>query len=56
MQLPQNRFKRALAQGRPQIGLWCSLPSAFAAEIVTPASQRERTIDARIDPTGPARS
>src|SRR5918912_3833550 len=37
MQLPQNRFKRALAEGRQQIGLWCSLPSAFAAEIVAPA-------------------
>jgi len=37
MKLPQNRFKRALAEGRQQIGLWCSLPSAFAAEIVAPA-------------------
>jgi 4-hydroxy-2-oxoheptanedioate aldolase len=37
MQLPQNRFKRALTEGRQQIGLWCSLPSAFAAEIVAPA-------------------
>jgi len=37
MQLPQNRFKRAIAEGRQQIGLWCSLPSAFAAEIVAPA-------------------
>jgi 4-hydroxy-2-oxoheptanedioate aldolase len=37
MQLPENRFKRALAEGRQQIGLWCSLPSAFAAEIVAPA-------------------
>jgi 4-hydroxy-2-oxoheptanedioate aldolase len=34
MNLPENRFKRALAAGRQQIGLWCSLPSAFAAEIV----------------------
>jgi 4-hydroxy-2-oxoheptanedioate aldolase len=37
MPLPENRFKRALAAGRQQIGLWCSLPSAFAAEIVAPA-------------------
>ena len=37
MKLPENRFKRALAEGRQQIGLWCSLPSAFAAEIVAPA-------------------
>jgi 4-hydroxy-2-oxoheptanedioate aldolase len=32
-----NHFKRAIAQGRQQIGLWCSLPSAYAAEIVAPA-------------------
>ena len=31
MKLPENRFKRAIAEGRQQIGLWCSLPSAFAA-------------------------
>src|SRR3954451_16616792 len=37
MQLPLNRFKRTLAEGRQQSGLWCSLPSAFAAEIVAPA-------------------
>lgn len=32
MRLPQNAFKRALAQGRQQIGLWCTLPDAYAAE------------------------
>jgi 4-hydroxy-2-oxoheptanedioate aldolase len=32
--LPQNRFKRALAEGRQQIGLWCSLASGYAAEAV----------------------
>ncbi len=37
MRLPENRFKRAIAAGQQQIGLWCSLPSAFAAEIVAPA-------------------
>jgi 4-hydroxy-2-oxoheptanedioate aldolase len=35
MELPQNRFKRALAEGRLQIGLWCSLCSNIAAEIVS---------------------
>jgi 4-hydroxy-2-oxoheptanedioate aldolase len=35
MELPQNRFKRALAAGRLQIGLWCSLRSNIAAEIVS---------------------
>lgn len=31
---PANLFKRALAEGRQQIGLWCSLPGAYAAEAV----------------------
>ena len=32
--LPQNRFKRAIAAGRQQIGLWVSLASPYSAEIV----------------------
>ncbi len=35
--LPPNRFKAALALRRPQIGVWCSLASAIAAEIVAGA-------------------
>ena len=35
--MPKNHFKHAIAQGRQQIGLWCSVPSAFTAEIVAPA-------------------
>lgn len=34
MDLPVNRFKQALREGRQQIGLWCSLASAYTAEIV----------------------
>lgn len=34
MDLPQNQFKRALREGRRQIGLWCSLPGAYVAEAV----------------------
>jgi 4-hydroxy-2-oxoheptanedioate aldolase len=34
MELPRNAFKRAIAQGRHQLGLWCSLPGAYAAEAV----------------------
>ena len=34
MILPENRFKRALREGRQQIGLWCSLPGSYAAEAV----------------------
>ena len=32
--LPLNDFKRALAAGRQQIGLWVSLASAYSAEVV----------------------
>ena len=31
--MPQNRFKRALAAGTPQIGLWMSLGSPAATEV-----------------------
>jgi len=30
----ENQFKRAIAAGRQQIGLWCTLSSAFAIEVV----------------------
>jgi 4-hydroxy-2-oxoheptanedioate aldolase len=34
VKLPHNRFKRAIASGQQQIGLWCCLSSAYAAEAV----------------------
>ena len=34
MDLPANPFKRALTAGKPQIGLWCSLCSNYALEVV----------------------
>lgn len=34
MRIPRNPFKHALAEGRPQIGLWCSLCSNIVAEIL----------------------
>ena len=34
MDLVRNGFKSALAAGRQQIGLWCSLADPFAAELV----------------------
>ncbi|HXJ59182.1 MAG TPA: HpcH/HpaI aldolase/citrate lyase family protein [Verrucomicrobiae bacterium] len=37
MQMPPNLFKQALAEGRPQIGLWCSLCSNIGAEILARA-------------------
>jgi 4-hydroxy-2-oxoheptanedioate aldolase len=35
MDLPRNNFKLALAEGRLQIGLWCSLCSNITAEVVS---------------------
>ncbi|WP_338861847.1 4-hydroxy-2-oxoheptanedioate aldolase (plasmid) [Mycetohabitans rhizoxinica] len=37
MKLPVNPFKRALAEGRVQIGLWVGLAHAYAAEVVAGA-------------------
>ena len=34
MEMPVNHLKRALREGRPQVGLWCSLPSHITIEIV----------------------
>jgi 4-hydroxy-2-oxoheptanedioate aldolase len=34
MDIPVNEFKRALLQGRPQIGLWCDLASNLAVDAV----------------------
>src|SRR4029077_17617253 len=34
MELPVNTFKRALKGGKVQIGLWCSLSSHYATELV----------------------
>ena len=37
MQMPANPFKKAVAEGRPQIGLWSSLCSNLAAELLAGA-------------------
>ncbi len=37
MNLPQNAFKRGLAAGRPQIGLWSSLSSNYTVEVIAGA-------------------
>lgn len=37
LQLPANTFKQAIRQGRPQIGLWSSLCSNIAAEVIAGA-------------------
>ena len=32
MDLPKNRFKQALTEGRQQIGMWCTIPGPVPAE------------------------
>jgi len=34
MELPRNAFKRALKEGRAQIGLWSSLSSNYTVEVL----------------------
>ena len=50
-QLPVNHFKRALAEGRAQIGLWCSLPDPYIAEIVAGAGYDWLLFDTEHAPT-----
>jgi len=37
MELPKNAFKRALREGKPQIGLWSSLSSNYTVEVIAGA-------------------
>jgi len=37
MELPRNGFKRALARGETQIGLWSSLSSNYSVEVIAGA-------------------
>jgi 4-hydroxy-2-oxoheptanedioate aldolase len=37
MELPQNAFKRAIREGRQQIGLWSSLASGYTVELIAGA-------------------
>ncbi|MCP3732130.1 aldolase/citrate lyase family protein [Sphingomonas sp. MG17] len=37
MKIPHNAFRHALIDGVAQIGLWCTLSSAFTAEVVADA-------------------
>lgn len=45
MELPENRFKRALAEGRQQIGLWNSLTGPVVAELLAGAGYDWLVID-----------
>lgn len=53
MDLPVNRFKQALAEGRSQIGLWCSLPSAYVVDGLAGAGFDWLMIDTEHAPMDP---
>jgi 4-hydroxy-2-oxoheptanedioate aldolase len=53
MELKQNAFKRGLASGKTQIGLWCSLCSPMAAEILGDAGFDWIVIDTEHAPSDP---
>lgn len=54
MDLPANRFKRAIRAGRQQIGLWCSLPGGTVAEVLAGAGYDWIVFDTEHSPGDPA--
>jgi len=50
MDLPTNSFKRAIVSGKPQIGLWSTLASHYAMEIVAGAGYDWLLIDTEHSP------
>jgi 4-hydroxy-2-oxoheptanedioate aldolase len=53
MELPTNVFKRALREGRPQIGLWVGLADAYVAELLATVGFDCLVIDAEHAPNDP---
>ena len=51
MELPKNTFKQALEAGKPQIGLWSTLSSNYAAEVVAGAGFDWILIDTEHSPS-----
>jgi 4-hydroxy-2-oxoheptanedioate aldolase len=49
-ELPPNAFKRALLEGKQQVGLWVSLASPYSAEIVAGAGYDWLVIDTEHSP------
>src|SRR5688572_21499358 len=53
MVIPRNEFKHALATGRPQIGLWASLASPYAVELVAGSGFDWLLLDGEHSPNDP---
>jgi 4-hydroxy-2-oxoheptanedioate aldolase len=50
VKLPENSFKRALKEGRPQIGLWVGLANAYASELLAATGFDWLALDAEHSP------
>jgi 4-hydroxy-2-oxoheptanedioate aldolase len=50
MKLPENSFKRALREGRPQIGLWVGLANSYASELLAATGFDWLALDAEHSP------
>lgn len=53
MDMPVNRFKRALREGRQQIGLWCTIPGGTVAEVLAGAGYDWIVFDTEHTPGDP---
>ena len=53
MKLPANDFKKAIAAGRQQVGLWVSLSGAYPTEVVAGAGFDWLLIDGEHSPNDP---
>jgi 4-hydroxy-2-oxoheptanedioate aldolase len=53
MECPANGFKRALREGRQQIGLWCTLPGGYTAEAMAGAGYDWMLFDTEHSPADP---
>lgn len=51
MDLPNNAFKAAIKAGKPQIGLWASIPSNYTAEVLAGAGFDWLLLDTEHTPT-----
>ncbi len=51
--MPQNQFKRALASGKTQFGLWSTLSNSFAVEVIAGAGYDWLLLDTEHSPGDP---
>lgn len=50
MELPKNAFKKAIAEGKRQIGIWCTIPDPSVAELLAGAGYDWIVLDSEHTP------